>query len=443
MLSVDQHANIRHMFFLDHLSARQIASRLGLSRNTVSKALQQEMAPTYTLQKPRSQPKLGNFKARIDQLLLENSRLPRKQRYTSHKIFELIHKEGYTGSYSSVNLYAVEWRKKNKAPKVFLPLEFAPGQDAQVDWYEAKVYLGGLLTTVQVFVMWLSFSRRIFVMAFPAQKQEAFFEGHVHSFEFFRGTPRRVSYDNLSAAVRFLADGRTREESRAFTVFKSYYLFESHFCTPGQGHEKGGVEASAGFSRRNFLVPLPRVQSFEELNAQLLARCLANDSRTVARQSHSIGEMWEEERPLLMPLPVRPFECCVSREVRLNGYSQVTFETNRYSVPVEQARHQLVVKAYPFRLDILLPTPQTQPSPASARVVASHPRCYDHEQDILDPLHYGVPHATEHKSAVSQSLNSKRHFISQLFGLIACKIIKQLGLPNKLNIATAQNCSFT
>lgn len=232
----------------------------------------------------------------------------------------------------------------------------------------------------------MSVPKRIFVKAYPKQRQEAFFEGHAQAFEFFGGVPRRVSYDNLSAAVRLLAGGRIREESRAFTAFKSYYLFESHFCTPGQGHEKGGVEASAGFSRRNFLVPLPRVASFEELNEQLYQRCLANDERTVARAEESIGQLWHKERPLLGKLPARPYPSCIQKEAALNPYSQVVFETNRYSVPVERARQKLVVKAYPFRVDIF-----TQADPATstpAQLIATHPRSYQASQDILDPLHY-------------------------------------------------------
>lgn len=385
MMTVEQHDKIRQLFHNEHLSARQVATRLGISRNTVAKALKTELAPTYLLQNPRPSPKLGDFKSRIDQLLLENRRLPRKQRFTSHRIFETIQQEGYTGSYSSVNLYTVEWRKNNHPPKLFIPLAFQPGQDAQVDWGEAEAIIAGVRQTVQVFVMWLAFSRRIFVMAFPSQKQEAFFLGHVEAFLFFGGVPHRISYDNLSAAVKILTEGRIREENRSFVAFRAYHLFESHFCTPGQGHEKGGVEGSVGFSRRNFMVPIPQATSFAQLNAYLLERCLANDARTVSGQSQPIGVMWEQERPLLSPLPARPFECCVSREATLNGYSQVTFETNRYSVPVDQARRELVIKAYPFRVDIFQPYSQVQQQP---KLIASHPRCYGQDQDIFDPLHY-------------------------------------------------------
>ena len=378
MITVEQHEHIRRMYHLEQQSARQIARELGLSRRTVTKALRTDEAPSYRLNQQRPAPRLGPYKARLEELLQENRRLPRKQRYTAHKLFELLQAEGYSGSESTIQAYGVRWRKAQRAPKVFLPLEFEPGQDAQVDWGEAQVILAGVQQTVQVFVMRLNYSRRSFVMAFPSQKQEAFFEGHVRAFAHFGGVPHRLSYDNLTTAVKPLIEGRTREEQRAFIAFRSYYLFNSHFCTPGQGHEKGGVEHSVGFSRRNFLVPMPRVASFEELNRFLLEQCCRDDVRVVHGQSMSIGAAWKSEQAYFQPLPKRPFACCVTRQVKLTPYSQVVYETNRYSVPVEQARRELVLKAYAFHGEIL----------REQEVIASHARCYEREQDIFDPLHY-------------------------------------------------------
>ena len=121
-------------------------------------------------------------------------------------------------------------------------------------------------------------------MAFPTQKQESFLWAHVQAFKHFGGVPHRISYDNLGTAVKLVFEKtgkavRTRQEVRAFVAFRSYYLFDSHFCTVGQGHEKGQVESAVGYSRRNFLVPPPQCTSFEDLNQQLLARCLKEDQR--------------------------------------------------------------------------------------------------------------------------------------------------------------------
>ena len=82
-------------------------------------------------------------------------------------------------------------------------------------------------------------------------------------------------------------------------------------------------------------------------------QCQRDDVRIVDRQTQSIGVLWQTEQPVLRPLPGRPFDCCVTRQVHLTPYSQITYEINRYSAPVEQARRELVLKAYPFHIEIL------------------------------------------------------------------------------------------
>ena len=102
--------------------------------------------------------------------------------------------------------------------------------------------LAGERVTVQLFILRLNYSKARFVMAFPFQKQEAFFEGHNQAFRFFGGIPRRLTYDNLKTAVYKILSGHNRHEQENFKKYRSYYLFESFYCNPAQGHEKGGVE---------------------------------------------------------------------------------------------------------------------------------------------------------------------------------------------------------
>lgn len=378
MISVEEREAVRRAYFVEKKSQRQIARELQVARKTVRKAIADAGPAAYTLRTPRPAPRLGPYKARIDALLAESERMPRKQRYTGRKVFQLLQQEGYAGAESSVRAYIGKRRREQRRPQVYLPLEFDPGVDAQADWGEAQVGMAGRQVTVQLFCMRLCSSRRLFVMAFPAQTQEAFLLGHVHAFAFFGGVPQRISYDNLKAAVLAVLKGHTRREQQAFIAFRSHYLFESHFCTPGQGHEKGSVEHGVGYGRRNFLVPIPQVASYAELNTLLLARCEADDARQVEGQPQTIGAAWRQERPLLRPLPAQAYRCCVSRQVTLTPYSQVEFETNRYSVPAERAQRHLLLRAYPFHVEIL----------AQEELLARHPRCYGRHQDVFDPLHY-------------------------------------------------------
>jgi transposase len=164
MISVQDRERIRRAYFIENKSMRQIAQELGHSRDTVKKAIESAKPGNYTLTKPRPAPVLGPYKVRIDELLAQNEHLPRKQRYTGHKIFEDIQAKGYKGSESNVRHYIARRRREKKRREVYIPLEFDPGSDAQVDWGEAVAIIAGERVTVQLFLMRLCYSRRLFVM---------------------------------------------------------------------------------------------------------------------------------------------------------------------------------------------------------------------------------------------------------------------------------------
>lgn len=392
MLTVDQHAAIRYAYYTEHKSIRTIARELNLSRQSVRTAIESPTAPRYTSTRPRSAPKLAPFRERLAALLAEQTRQPRKQRYTTHKIYQILATEGDTGSESYLRAIVAQVKQTRRRPKTFLPLPFQPGQDAQVDWGEAEAIIAGEPVTAQLFVMRLCYAQRAFAMTFPTQRQEAFFAGHVAAFAFFGGVPHRISYDNLTTAVAPIFTGRTRTERQAFTAFHSYYLFAPHFCNLNAGHEQGQVEHGIGYVRRNALVPVPAVDSSADLNATLLHWCQQEDQRQVTGQPRPIGVMWAEEQPLLRPLPPQPFPCCITTTATLTPYSQVIFETNRYSVPTDRAVRKLLVRAAPFHVDILV----------DAVVLATHPRCYDREQAVLDPVH-DLPLLLEHPGALDHA----------------------------------------
>lgn len=378
MKTVEDYEEIRRAYFIEGLSIRAIQRRLKHDRKTIRKAIVDPVPKPYQLEQAKPAPVLGAFQERIKALLDESDRLPRKQRYTAHKIFQILQKEGYQGSEGGVHNYVSQQRKGRKQKEAFIPLEFDAGQDAQVDWGEAVARIAGQEMKVQFFSMRLNYSKARFVMAFPFQKQEAFFEGHIQAFHFFGGVIRRISYDNLKTAVYRVLEGSKRQEQQAFKEFRSYYLFESHYCTPGQGHEKGGVENDVGYSQRNFFSPIPDVATFEELNAFLHQACLQDACRRTRGQKELVIDLWQAEKVHFLPLPKQDFQACVSRVVKPNGYLQVDQDTNRYSVPYAYRDRQLVLRAFSFRIELLY----------LDQVIASHPRSFLREQDILDPLHY-------------------------------------------------------
>lgn len=377
MLKVDQKEQIRRAFFIEGKSIRQIAREKHHDRRTVRAAIRDGSPSRYTLSRPRVRPVLGLFVDIIDKWLADDEVQPTKQRHTSRRIYHrLLEEHGYTGGESTVREYVHKHRTRQRP--VFIPLAYEPGVDAQVDFGEARVMMKGRPLTVQLFVGRLCFSKIPFLAAFPNQQQEALFEGHEEAFYFFGGVPRTIWYDRLTQVVRRALPGHKPLEQEAFIAFRSHYLFESRFCNPREAHEKGLVENLVGYARRNFLVPVPEVDSFQELNDLLRKKCLAEAGRCLRGETRTIGELWERERSHLLMLPVHPFPCCRTAPVHPNRLSMVTFQTNRYSVPAEYAGDPLLLRAFVDRVEITDGT----------RVLAVHERCYGREQDILNVFHY-------------------------------------------------------
>src|SRR6185436_3291683 len=188
------------------------------------------------------------------------------------------------------------------ANEVFVPQSYDWGVEAQVDWYEAVADLAGERTKLQVFSMRSMASGAAFHCAFLHATQQAFLEAHEQAFAFFRGVFRRLRYDNLKSAVKKIVRGQRREETARFIVFRSHWRFDSEFCTPAEGHEKGGVEGEAGYFRRNHWVPVPKAVDVASLNRELLQDCHQDEQRRIEGKDQSVGAALLIEREHLLPL---------------------------------------------------------------------------------------------------------------------------------------------
>lgn len=371
--------HIRRDHLIDGKSIRQIARERHLSRNTIRAAIKDAGPTVYKRKKEPPAPVLGSFHAIVKQILKDDENRPKKQRHTCRRIWERLRDEhGFTGAESTVRGYI--GRVRPSLRETYIPLEFDPGTDAQFDWGDVDVVLQGQQVKLQTFCMKLRASGAIFVCCFRNQKQEALFEGHVRAFEFFGGVPKRVTYDNPKTIVVKVLKGRNRVENEAFTTFRSTHLFESVFCKPGKegAHEKGGVENLVGYARRNFFVPLPEVDSLDQLNDRLRELSIKHQERCNNQHKETIGDLLQREREALLALPTERYACCRRHEVKADSTALVSFETNRYSVPVAYAHKHLVLKAYVDHVVIS----------HADKVIATHARCYERHEDIFNGVHY-------------------------------------------------------
>src|SRR5260370_38740826 len=149
-----------------------------------------------------------------------------------------------------------------------------------------------------------------FVAGFTAETTEAFLEGHVCAFAYFDAVPARILYDNTKIAVARILGGEERQRTRAFSELQSYYLFADKFGRPAKGNDKGKVEGIVGYSRRNFMVPIPRANSWEELNAQLAERCRKRRDARLRGHKEALGERFAAGRAATPALSAGPYADC-------------------------------------------------------------------------------------------------------------------------------------
>jgi len=376
MFKVELYGRVRRAVLVEGRSQRAVAREFGIARKTIQKMLRYSVPPGYQRQQAVKRPKLGPWLGVIDTILEEDKARPAKQRHTAARIFERLKAEhGFSGGYTIVKDYV--HTAELRAREMFVPLTHTPGE-AQADFGEALVVVDGVERKAHFLAMDLPHSDDGFVVAFPAETTEAFLEGHVRAFAYFDGVPTRILYDNTKIAVAKILGGEERQKTRAFSELQSHYLFADKFGRPAKGNDKGKVEGLVGYARRNFMVPVLRMSSWDELNAYLEAQCRQRRERRLRGHTETIGERYERDRAAFLPLPAAPHEACEKVATRVSSLALVRYRTNDYSVPTCYGHRDVLVKGYVHEVMIA----------CGSEVIARHPRSYEHEAVIFDPLHY-------------------------------------------------------
>jgi transposase len=376
MFKVELYGRVRRAVLVEGRSQRAVAREFGIARKTIQKMLRYSVPPGYQRQQAVKRPKLGPWLGVIDAILEEDKTQPAKQRHTAKRIFERLKTEhGFSGGYTIVKDYVHTAELRSR--EMFVPLTHVPGE-AQADFGEALVVVAGVEQKAHFLAMDLPHSDDGFVVAFPAETTEAFLEGHVRAFAYFDGVPTRILYDNTKIAVARILGGEERKKTKAFCELQSHYLFAEKFGRPAKGNDKGKVEGLVGYARRNFMVPIPRASSWDELNAYLEVQCRARRERRLRGHMETIGERFERDRAAFLPLPMSPYEACEKVATRVNSLALVRYRGNDYSVPTCYGHRDVLVKGYVHEVVIA----------CGSDVIARHSRSYEREAVIFDPLHY-------------------------------------------------------
>jgi transposase len=372
---MDWWTKIRLEVLRGETSKREILRREGIHWETLKKILQYSEPPGYRIEKPRLKPKIGPYLEQIAQIIKEDKALPKKQRHTAKRIYERIKEMGYEGKYTQVK-EAVREIKRLKQ-EVYMPLIHRPGE-AQVDFGYALAKVAGILRKLAFFVMVLPHSDAFFVMVFERECTESYWEAHVRAFEFFGGIPERISYDNSKILVSKIIGPHERKLTDGFLKLQSHYLFREHFCRVRRPNEKGVVEGVVKFTRLNFFVPVPQVRDLQELNVRLVELCRQDMKRRLRGKNGTKAELLKEDQAVFLDLPAVPFDACKKQPTRASSLSLVRFDDNDYSVPVDYAHHEILIKGYVDRVVLC----------HEEKVVAEHKRSWGKEGFFFNYLHY-------------------------------------------------------
>ncbi len=380
MLKVDQYEFIRMSYRVYGKKIKEIARETGHSKNTIKKVLRGEYKG-YKEREYQVFPVLDPYVEIIEVWLKSDKEDPKKQRHTAVRVYNRLRTEhGFTGAETTVRRYVrqAKLRLRLNGQQAFIPSDPEAGIEAEVDWGRCRAIIGGQAISLKFFCMRSKFSGKHFVRCYPCERQQALFDGHIRGFSFFGGVFPILIYDNLTTAVQKIFAGKKRNLQGSYDKFRAYYNFAPVFCNPGQGHEKGGVEGLVGYARRNYMVPIPKADTLDELNEQLIVACMAYGDHRIDGREHTSNELYEQEKRHLIALPDLPFSNLQTTSGKINKYATVAIDKNRYSVPTRYVNCKVCVVLHIDRVEIFY----------SNKKIASHDRLFGNNQWSLDPDHY-------------------------------------------------------
>jgi len=406
IIEMDMYSEIRARYSNGE-PIRSIARGLEISRQTVKKYCEGSTHPEVRKTYQRESDVIND---QVDQFILrcfqddEDENL-KKQSHTAKRIYDrLVEELEFKGSYSTIRK-AVRNKKATRTvpPQSSVPLSYAPGEAVQIDWGEATVYIDGQKTKVHSFCGRLCHSCDIFVQVYRSANEETFLEAQQLMFDFFEGVSRRMIFDNAKVAVKEGFGLYAKPQDR-YLAFSAHYAFATDFCNPSKGNEKGLVENLVGYSRRNFLVPVPRVSDIDELNRKLWNDCLSyRENHKVEHRQHPVKILYQEELQSLTPIPRYRYDTSKTVMAKVDDFSTVRYEKNNYSVPTKHLRKDVTVKGYANTICIL----------HNGSVIATYPRYYgsgntqyrlEHYIDLLERKPRSVFNARPVKENVTKEL---------------------------------------
>jgi len=347
MLAMAQIEYIKFLREVKGLSVNAIAKELKVNWRTVKKFTEKENWSEEINVRAKTYPVLGPYLDIIDMWLMEDQSKKQKYRHTNLKIYQRLRDEcDFKGSVRTVTTYVANSKNELATTSdTYLDLNH-PGGEAQVDFGTVDVTYNQQIIEVKYLVMSFPYSNAAFLKILPAENIECFLWGLRELFDLAGGVPKKIWFDNLSAAVAKIVNHQDRKLTVAFQRFKLHYGFQAEFCNPGKGNEKGNCENKVGTTRRNWMVPTPELLSFEKINEEMHRKAQEYLKEIHYEKKRPVEDLWLEEKPKMLPLPRENFEVFKLEAATLDNYGKVLFEKEHFHLPKGKRKERVLLKIY-------------------------------------------------------------------------------------------------
>jgi len=402
MITPEQHAEIRRLYFGEHWRVGTIAATLGVHHDTVSAAIAQD---TQALRRGRCGPTLADT-----YLPFIRDTLGQYPRLRATRLFEMVRARGYAGSVVQLRR-VVRTLRPPVTSTLYRRLVTLPAEEAQVDWGAfGTLRIGHGTRPLSGFVMVMSYSRAISALFTLDQTLESFLRGHVEAFHHgFGGVARTLVYDNLRSAVLERQGSAIRFHPRLLEL-AGHYHFAPRPCTPGRGNEKGKIERQIQYLRHAFFAART-FRDVDDLNAQFRRwrEEIAHQRRHPDQPDQTVAQVFAQEHPRLLPLPAHPFATAVMRIVASGKTPYVQFDRNSYSIPHRYRQRPLTLIATPTTVRLIV---------GADEEITSHPRSYDTGQTIEQEAHLAGLVAATRQANLSSARDRLRLAVPALATLL-------------------------
>ena len=391
MLIMDQIRQVRERYYEGGESLSQIARDMNLAWRTVRKYVDKDdfnEKSASVVEKKQVGSKLDPHKPLIDQWLMDDKKVNRKQRHSAKRVFDRLQAEvpDFNCSYRLVADYVSERKEelKLRKDKQYIPLEHHPGE-AQADFGTADFVENGVSRSGKYLVLSFPYSNGGYLQLNYGENMECLLESLRAIFEHINGVPLEIWFDNASTIVTKYVKGSERKLSERFVRFQMHYGFKAIFMNPSSGWEKGNVENKVGYCRRNLLVPPPHFLVLGDFNRQLLLDCDEDLKREHYRYpAQTLLEHFAEDRKMLKPLPPTEFDTADYRIVKTNKWGKFTLNNglHEYSVSPDYEETTVMVKVSATEVIVM---------DTEYKEILRHRRLYGKEKEKLQSMQW-VPY---------------------------------------------------